>query len=644
MFRLFRRNREALKKWILAVFLAIMALGMIFVVTPFFSGGDTTQAEMNVLAEVDGQRITKEELQRAIQSRFRNSPLGNDSRNVPAVAKFILDDMVLRIALQAQASKLGLEVTDQELLQSLQGIPWLSANGTFIGMDRYQAMIQQQTGMSVAQFEAELRESLLEQKVRAVVTDGFDVRPAEVRAEFLRRNAKAKIEYVIFDPSQYLKAVQVTLPALEAFFKKGPDRYRVPEERRVRYTLIDADSVRAQVKVSDEELRQYYTQHLSDYRVAERVKVAHILFKTTGKTPAEITAIEKTAQDVLAQIKSGKDFGELAKKYSEDSSASSGGDLGWIVRGQTVKEFEDTAFSLKPGQLSGLVKTIYGIHILKVLDKQPAHLQTLDEVKETLRSTLEKERLEGAQQSLAAKLEADLTANPQGFEAVVKKAGLEVKETPLFKYNEKVPDFGDSQSFQDLTYQLSQAQIGQPITVPKGVAIIQVSRIVPEHLPTLDEVRARVEQDYRAEQSKVLASEKAREFAGKVKSGDFKRVAQAEGLKVKESKDFTQQESVDDALPGSAVAAAFTLAPGQTSEAVSFGNSSVVFRVVSHSPANEADLAAQQDQIREELLERKRSLAFEIYQQNLKQALKDSRQLKLNDTAMKQFLATYQRP
>src|SRR3989442_11037016 len=264
----------------------------------------------------------------------------------------------------------GAQSHPEELLEATQRISWLYSNGSFIGMDADENQIQQQTGMTVAQFEAELRESLLFDKIRATVTDGMQVSPAEVHEEFVRRNAKTKIEYVLFDPSQFLKAVEVAPQALDTFFKKDPERYIVPEQRRVRYALIQPDLVRARVRLGESELRQYYTQHLSDYRVPERVKVAHILFKTTEKTPAEIATIEKTAQDALNQVKSGKDFGELAKKYSEDSSASNGGEIGWIVRGQTVKEVENAAFSMKPGLTSGTIKTTYGIHTFKGFDKQ----------------------------------------------------------------------------------------------------------------------------------------------------------------------------------------------------------------------------------------------------------------------------------
>jgi peptidyl-prolyl cis-trans isomerase D len=643
MFRLFKKKREAVKKYLLILFLSIVSIGMVITLAPI-PGGDTQGLESNVLAEVGGYSITSQELSRNIRTRLRNSPLANDPQVVSRLAGIVLDDLIMRRALWIPAKKLGLSVSDADFSQNLQtSMPFLFPNGAFIGMDRYRDFILQQTGLSVQEFEGRFRQEILEAKMRAVLTDGVQVSPAEVRDEFLRRNAKIRIEYVLFDPSQFLKRVAVTPAGLQAFFDKDPNRYKVAEQRRVRYVLIDTERVRAQVKVDENELKQYYGQHVAEYRIPDRVKVAHVLFKTEGKTPDEISALEKTARDVLAQIKSGADFGEMARKYSEDSSAANGGEIGWIVRGQTVKEFENAAFAMKPGQVSDLIKTTYGFHIVKVFDKQTAHLQTFEEVKAQIKDQLERQKLAEAQQSLADDLERQLREDPQNFPAVARKFGLEAKETPLFRYNQPVLDMGTSEAFHNLAFQLRPGEVGTPITVPKGLAIIQLVEILPEHPPKLEEVRAAVEQDYRAVQSQELAAQKAADLAARVKNGDFKGVARAMGLTVKESKDFTQRDNVEGLGSGSQVAAAFALAPGQTGDVVSLGANRVVFRVVARTPAPEADLPSQQDQIAEELLEGKRNLAWELYQQNLKQQLVRSGDLRLNDAAMKNFLAAYQK-
>ena len=642
MYRFFRKNREAVKKYLLIFFLGIVSIGMVVTLAPL-PGGNTSQMEANVLASIDGISITAQELRRNVDAQMRNSSLANNRQLAAKLASSALDEMVLRHALLSQAKALGIDASNQELMQSLKAIPFLYSNGAFIGLDRYQDLIQQETGMTVSQFEAQLRESIILEKMRNVIADSIQVSPAEVREEFEKRNAKAKIEYVLFDPSQYLQAVNVTPEALENYLKKDPDRYKVPQERRVRYVLVDPGRIQALVKVTDADLKQYYSEHLSDYRVPDRVMVSHILFKTTGKTPEEIAKVTGTAQDVLKQLKTGADFAELAKKYSEDTTAQNGGDLGWIVRGQTVKEFEQAAFSMKPGQISDLVTTTYGIHILKVSDKQLAHLQTFDEVKDSVRSNLEKEKLAAAQESFARNLEHELKANPKEFGAVARKEGLEVKETPLFKYKQAVPDLGNDEGLQNLVFELREGEVGGPVSLPKGLLIVQLVQIVPEHTPKLDEVRAQVEEDYRAEEAKKLARQKAGEFASQVKNGDFKKVAQKDGLTVKESKEFTRTENLENLISGTELGPAFTLAPGQTSDALSVGTDYIVFKVVSQTPPDQASFAQQQEQIREQLLNQKRSLAFEIYRQNLKQELQRSGKLKINDSALKQFLSGYER-
>ena len=641
MFRLFQKHRERVKKYLLVFFLAIVSLGMILVFTPL-GGGDMQQGgSTDVLASIGGAKITMQDLRDRIDTRLRNSSLGSNPQLVPVVAGTMLDQMVLNQAMAMQARKMGLEVSDQELRAALQQLPWLYPNGKFVGMQQYQNFVSQQMGISTQEFEDEIRQSLLIQKIQAVVSDGVAVTPAEVHEAYNQRYMKAKIQYVVFDPSKFLKAVPVTDTDLQAYFQKNAARYQQKEQRQAQYVLITPDDVRANVNVSDAELKQYYTSHLEDYRVPDRVKVSHILFKTTGKSPEQVKQLEKTAADVLAKIKAGANFANMAKKYSEDTSAQNGGDIGWITHGQTVKEFEDTAFNMAPGQVSGLVHTTYGIHIIKVFDKQTAHLQSFNDVQSAIHDTLMKQKMAAALEAYADQLETKLKANPKQFASVAKQAGLEVKQTPLFQYSQTVPDFGSNDAFQNLSFQLRQDEVGQPITVPKGTAIIQVTQIVPAHTPKLVDVRARVEEDYRAAQSQTLAHQKAQAFAEAAKKGDFAKLAKAGGYDLQESKDFTQQDTVPNLGPGQGVPEAFTLQPGQTSGVLTAEGNDVVIHVLTHTPPDESGFTAQQADIREQLLTQKRALAYEIYRQNLKKELIASGQLKMNEQGMKTFLASY---
>ena len=166
-------------------------------------------------------------------------------------------------------------------------------------------------------------------------------------------------------------------------FSKNSAKYQVPEKRSARYALLDLAKLRPARKYGDDALRAYYNQHIDEYKVQNRVHAEHILFKTVGKTDAEVAEIRKKAEDVLKQAKTGGNFEDLAKKNSEDDgSKAKGGDLGWIVEGQTVPQFQQAAFSLPKGSVSDLVKTEYGFHIIKVLDQETAHTKSFEEVRD----------------------------------------------------------------------------------------------------------------------------------------------------------------------------------------------------------------------------------------------------------------------
>jgi len=634
MFR-FMRKSEKLKRYLLIFFLGIVSVGMVLVLAPLPSSV-TGEMESNSLAEIGGQKITTQDLDKTVRQQFQRQQMNYEPAVAAILAPQIFESLVQEDATRLEARKLGLEATSQEVQAKAQLVPGLYNNGVFIGRDEFERV----SGMTLDKFEAQLRDDIVAEKLRYAVTDGVQVTPAEIRDEFNKRNTKVKIEYAVFDPSQFVKDVKVTPEALETYFKQNAARYKQPEERQVRYILDDTARIQQQAQVTDDDVRRYYENHLVDYRVPDRVHLAQILFKTTGKLPAEAAAAEGTARDVLNQLKAGKDFAELAKRYSEDTTSSQkGGDMGWIVRQQMVKEVEVPAFSMRPGQVSDLIKTGYGIQIIKILDKQSAHLQSLDEVKNDIRTELGQQKFSNAEQAAADDLGRRFRANPKDFEAIAKQMGFEVKETPLFKYKEAVPDFGNSEAFANLASQLHQGEVGQPIIVPKGVAVIQVSQIVPAHPAKLDEVRATVEQDYKNAQSKVIAAQKAKELADKAKSQDFKAAAKALGLTVKESNDVAQQDNIENVGSTSSLLGLFAMQPGQTSDVVAAGANQVVFRVVSYTPPNEADLPKQQDQIAEEMADRKRSLAFDIYRQNLKQQLVRSGELKINNKALDQFEA-----
>ena len=293
--------------------------------------------------------------------------------------------------------------------------------------------------------------------------------------------------------------------------------------------------------------------------------------------------------------------------------------------------------------MSGLVKTVYGIHIIKVEDKQVAHLQSFEEVKDSIRDEMEKQRVADAQEKLASNLESQLKANPQQFEGIVRKAGLEPKLSPLFKYNQPVPDLGKTDAFENLAFQLRLNEVGTPISVPRGEAIIQVAQIVPEHVPALEEVRAQVEEDFRHEQSVTLAQDKARKLAELAKTEDFDKAAKSLGLTPKLSNDFSESEYVEGVGSGSQLSDAFTLNPGQVSGVISVGSQpgacSKWFRT---RPPMKRILPPSVTRSARSCWTRNATCNLKSIGRTLKEQFIRSGKLKINEAGMKTFLASYQ--
>jgi peptidyl-prolyl cis-trans isomerase D len=360
------RNRWV--KVTMIVLLVLISISMVITLVPGLVGGSMTTSP-DTVASVGGQDISVLDVQRQLNTVLHGQVVPEMLKGL--YAKQVLDQMILTHALELEARRLGMSVTPQEESDRIkQLLPSAWEGGTWT-KDRYVAEVQTRTGMSVPDFESFLRDDMLREKFRQLVTDSISVTPAEIQDEFRRRNEKVTIEYALVKPAELAPSIRPTDSELSAYYAKNAARYQVAEKRSARYALLDLAKLRENTPLNDEALRAYYNAHIDQYKVENRAHVEHILFKTIGKTDAEIAEIRQKAEEVLKKAKSGANFEDLAKKYSEDDSTKpKGGDLGWIVEKQTVPEFEQAAFSAPKGSISDLVKTQYGFHIIKVLDRE----------------------------------------------------------------------------------------------------------------------------------------------------------------------------------------------------------------------------------------------------------------------------------
>jgi peptidyl-prolyl cis-trans isomerase D len=368
-----RRHKNWLK-WSLAL---VVLTFVVFYIPDFLNVNGTGAAPGDVVAEVDGRRITVAEFSRAYNMQvqaYRNAYGGNLNESLLrqlGIDRQILQQLVDERAALAEAERLGLGATDAEVRERIIRLPAFQENGQFVGEGRYKEILRlQRPPMTHTEFEESIRRSIVLEKLRSALTDWIAVSDAEVDREYRRRNEKVGLLVVALTADRFREGVTASDEEIAAYFNGHREAFRIGEKRRIRFIAIDVQKLRERVNVSPQDVERYYNTNIEQYSTPEQVRASHILLRTEGKDEA---AVRKQAEEILAKVRAGADFAALAAQYSEDEATKAkGGDLDFFGRGRMVPAFDEVAFALEPGQVSDLVKTEYGFHIIKVVEKRPA--------------------------------------------------------------------------------------------------------------------------------------------------------------------------------------------------------------------------------------------------------------------------------
>ncbi len=330
----------------------------------------------------------------------------------------------------------------------------------------------------------------------------------------------------------------------------------------------------------------------------------------------------------------------MAKKYSEDpGTKDKSGDLGWIVERQTVAEFEKAAFSLPKGSISDLVRTQYGFHIIKALEKETAHTKSFEEVKDSIRAPLLLSQADKQASDEAERLSAAIRqSNKASLDDLAKQFHLSVGETRPLGAGDPVLELGNSSEVKDEIFRLRPGELSLPLHIDRGYAVLSVKQIFPAHQGSLEEVRDRVIVDLKQQKASAEARTKAEELSKRVKAGEkFDVAAKALSLEAKTSDEFARNGSIPGVASGKQLAAAFNLKPGAVGAPLELGSNWLVYRVASKQEPNPDDFQKQKKDLTEQVLQNKRSLAFEAFQTALGDRLKQEGKLKLMPEKLRGF-------
>ena len=650
----FLQTPGPIKKIILSGILLIFCGAMVITLIPGGLGSDLMgQPARGVVAKVDGQDITTVEVQEraralAQQQIAQYGAMGKQllPMIMPQATSQAIQQLIAGKAIVAEANRLGLKATDADLRDELEhgryGVT-LFPGGKFIGQEAYEGLLSQ-NNLTVEVFERDVKNDILQQKLVTLVTGSAAVSPAEIRQQFQKSNTKVKFEYAVLSPVDIRKGLHPTDQELKAFYERNKASYNnsIPEKRKIEYLFLDKNKVLGQIQVTLEDVKAYYDQHQDQYRIPEEVKVSHILIKTPspgadGKVDEKgVEEARKKAEDILKQLRAGAKFEDLAKKYSEDpGSGKQGGDLGWIGRGRTVPEFEKSAFSLAKGQLSDLVKSSYGFHIIRSEDKHEAHLKTIDEVKDQIEPLIKQQKAGRMMETGGNALLEQ--ARSGGLDKAASAKGLNVVNTDFVGRTDVLPGIGVTPQFMDAIFAAREKAPPELAQLSQGAVVFQVLGIRPPATPSFEEIYQRVENEFKNERASILLNQKAQELSDRAKSEhDLKRAAKELGAAMKTSDFVLPDGQVPDigSMTGQA-SVAFTLKAGEISGPITAGSNAAVLSILEKQEPMEQDFTAKKDQIRDSLLRNKQQDLFGLFLVNLRQQMQKSGKIKVNEQEVK---------
>ena len=617
------RRHKGWLKWSLAL---VVLTFVLFYIPDFMQ---TTGAAPNeTVAVVEDTDITVREFTRRYSAQLQayrqayGAQMNEQLLRQLGIEQQILQQLVDEEAMVAEARRQGMTVNDVEVRERILAMPAFQENGHFFGEQRYRQMLSMNNPpITTSEFEEQIRRALLVQKLRDAVSGWMSVSDDDVAQEYRRRNEKVKLDIVPITPDAFKNQITVTDADLAGYFDSHKETYRIGEKRKIKYAIVDVEKVRDTVKISDAEIEAFYKQNLQQYQTPEEVRASHILFKTEGKNEADVQA---KAAEVLKRAKAGEDFAALAKQYSEDeSNSANGGDLNYFPRGAMVSEFETAAFSMKTGEISDLVKTSFGFHIIKKVDHKQAATRAVSEVRNELEDQLKWQKAQAEAEKLAKSLESQVKAAAD-LDRVAKEQNLQTQETGFFLRDEPIDGLGPSPEVSAQAFQLQQGGVSPVLRVARGWVFVTLTGKQDPYIPQLTEVRDRVRDDVVRERAAEIAKTKAAELAATLKSApDFAGAAKKAGLAVKTTELITRGSAIPDVGASADVdKAAFSLAKGAVSDPISTPQGTVIVRVVEKEDVTPDQVASGRDQLRDELVNQRRDQFFSAYMQNAKKNLK----------------------
>ena len=516
MFDAIRNNKR-----IVQVFLVLITVPFaLWGVDSYF--GDRGPAEE--LASVGGSAISRQEYSLAMrdqQERLRGQ-LGREFNSsmleTPEARLAMLDSLVTQRLLLLHASKSGLTASDAQLVEVIGSIPALQEDGKF-SKRRYEQALRAQ-GLTQTGFEAKLRQDLTLQQLVQAVSDTAVISNAAVERVIAIQLEERQVSEVIIRPEQHAAQVRISAEAVKEYYEKNHKQFEIPQRIRAEYVVLSREVFAQQIAVGEDEIRSAYEKNAKNYTSQEERRASHILIQAPADAPeAEQSAARARIDMIHKQLKKNPgDFAKLAKEHSQDpGSGQNGGDLGYFSRGAMVKPFEDAVFSLKENQLSEVVRSEFGFHIIRLTGIKSGKVRSFDEARESIAAEL-KTQVAGRKFAEAAETFSNTVyEQADSLKPAAEKFKLPIQQTDFFDQANRVaagPLAGNDKLFTALFSDdaLKNKRNTDAIEVaPNTLVSARVLELRPAELRSLESVKAEIEKKLIAEETSRLAQKQGEE-------------------------------------------------------------------------------------------------------------------------------------
>ncbi|MEJ2333973.1 MAG: SurA N-terminal domain-containing protein, partial [Desulfobulbaceae bacterium] len=535
-----------------------------------FWGVGGYRGSSNSVAQVNDEVITYEEFQKAYErlaNQYRDQFGGNlpkgllESLDLEGQA---LEQLIQRSLLRQGAGKMGIMVSDLEVQQAVEKMEAFRSNGIF-NVELYQNILSS-SGMTPASFEETMRTDLLAGKVVEHLSRFAKLTPLEIDDQFAFDNEQIKIEFVSFSGTDFKDKVDTGEEQLKTYYEENKGNYMTEPQVKLQFLAFPYDTAEKSA-ISEEDLESFYRENLSRYVNPEQRSARHILIKTSEEDSEDALAEKKNrAAQILELARTGEDFAELAKQHSEGPSAPRGGDLGFFTRGRMAKPFEDAVFSLQEGEISDIVETQFGFHIIKLEKIEPAHTKTLEEVKGEIADLLwEQKSRELAFTKATAAYENIILAG--SLDKFSQESDIPVEQTDFFprtspEKSGSTIDMVSNPAFLNAAFSLNRGELSSLVETPQGYAIIFAADKKEPETALYEDVKEQVRKDYISVQSETMAKEAAEGLLSALEqegAGDFAAEAGLQDMTPKTSDYITRNAVGDSGLPEQIVSMAFGL-------------------------------------------------------------------------------------